>query len=123
MGVNIYAFADEASPFIDEQILVSYIFDMYGIEILDLTEFKANYPEKDGFVYIIPQGYTVYKHSNAKIAENEDGSYTVTTQVTANGHDGEDVNFVTKTLFVKNENSSLGFNIIYSEFSNNSLSM
>jgi len=115
--------ADENSEFIDEQILFSYIFDMYGIKIVDLSEYKANYPMKDGCVYIIPQGFTAYKHSNAKISENEDGSYTVTTKVEILGHDSENINITAKTLFVKNSESAFGFNIIYSEFLDNSLSI
>lgn len=115
--------ADENREFIDEQLLVSYVFDMYGIKIVDLSEYKANYPEKEGFVYIIPQGFTSYTHTSAEIIENEDGSYTVTTSVLVKGHDGEDVPLTAKTLFVKNTQSAFGFNIIYSEFTDNSLSM
>lgn len=115
--------ADENREFVDEQILISYIFDMYGIEIVDLSEYKSNYPQKEGCVYIIPQGFTSYKHSGAKLLENEDGSYTVTTQVSVEGHDGEDISLIAKTLFVKNSNSSFGFNIIYSEISDSSLTM
>lgn len=116
--------ADENGEFIEENIVTSFVFDMYGIEIIDTTEFSAGYPQKEGHLYLVPQGFTVYKHQNAEITENEDGTYTVTTQVSVDGHDGEDEVLYAKSLFTKNSKSALGFNIIYSEIcetSNNSL--
>ena len=94
---------------------------MYGIEIVDLAEYNAGYPQKDGYIYLVPQGFTVYKHSNARILENEDGTYTVTTDVSVEGHDGEYKTLTAKTMFVKNSASAFGFNIVYSEISESAL--
>ena len=109
--------ADENGEFIKEDVVTSFVFDMYGIEIIDTTEFSAGYPQKEGCLYLVPQGFTVYKHSNATITENEDGTYTVTTEVLVDGHDGENEILYAKTLFAKNSKSAFGFNIIYSQIS------
>lgn len=115
--------ADETKEFIDETVVLSYIYDMYGIKIEDASAFNSDFPQKDGYVYIIPQGFTVYKHSNAKYTQNEDGTYTVETTVSVEGHDGEIKNLTAKTLFVKNSASSFGFNIVYCEILDTALQM
>ena len=66
-------------------------------------------------MYVIPRGFSVYKHSNPVITENEDGSYTVVTAVQIFSHDSEAETAKASTLFVKNENSAFGFNIISSD--------
>jgi hypothetical protein len=121
--VALFDKAVDNGEFIDEEIVKSYIFNMYGIEIVDLTEYNKNYPLKEGCVYVIPQGFTAYKHTNASVSLNEDGSYTVTTKVSVLGHDGNSSVLTAKTLFVKNTASSFGFNIIYSEISDDTLQM
>ena len=105
--------APEAS-FMDEARVKDYIYNMYGVEAENLTAVNAAFPHKDGYVYVIPRGYTVYKHTIDSVRLNEDGSYTVTTLVTADEHDGEE-NGKAVTLFVKNSDSQFGFNIISSE--------
>lgn len=120
LSLSITANCDKAEfdgEFIKEDIVTSFVFDMYGIEIVDTKDFSAKFPEKEGFLYLSSKGYTVYNHKNAKITENEDGTYTVITEVSVDGHDGEKEILSAKTLFVKNSESVFGFNIIYSEIS------
>lgn len=124
LNFSIIANRDKAEAdgeFIKEDIVTSFVFDMYGVEIVDTTDFNAEYPQKDGYLYLVAKGFTVYKHSNAKITENEDGTYTVITDVLVDGHDGEDVALSAKTLFAKNSESAFGFNIIYSEITDSTL--
>ena len=100
--------------FIEESRVEDYLYNMYGVEVEDLSSVNADFPKKDGYVYIIPRGYTVYKHTIASVRINEDGSYTVTTNVTLDSHDGKQEGKAV-TLFVKNSDSQFGFNIISSE--------
>ena len=60
---------------------------MYGIEIDDMSQLNAEFPQIDGYLYIIPRGYTTYSHSILSVEQNEDGSYTVVSNVTVKGHD------------------------------------
>lgn len=121
LSFSIIANRDKAEDgeFIKEDIVTSFVFDMYGVEIVDTNDFNAEYPQKEGYLYLVAKGFTVYKHSNAKITENEDGTYTVITDVLVDGHDGENVTLSAKTLFAKNSESAFGFNIIYSEITDN----
>lgn len=100
--------------FMDETRVKDYLYNMYGVEVENLSSVNAEFPKKDGYVYIIPRGYTVYKHTVDSVMLNEDGSYTVTTLVNIDSHDGEE-NGRAVTLFVKNSDSQFGFNIISSD--------
>ncbi len=102
------------SSFIEESRVEDYLYNMYGVEVENLSSVNADFPKKDGYVYIIPRGYTVYKHEVASVRLNEDGSYTVTTNVTIDSHDSREEGKAV-TLFVRNNNSQFGFNIISSE--------
>lgn len=116
------AHADESGEFIKADTVYSYVYDMYGIEVAEYSQ-QENLPQKDGHLFILPQGYTTYKHSNARFTLNEDGTYTVTTSVTVSGHDSEAQILTASTLFVKNPNSIFGFNIVSSNFVVDSLSI
>ena len=105
---------DTDDSFIEESRVEDYLFNMYGVEVENLSSVNAEYPHKDGYVYIIPRGYTVYKHTIESVRLNEDGSYTVTTKVAVDLHDGTEEGKAV-TLFVKNSNSQFGFNIISSD--------
>ena len=100
--------------FIEESRVEDYLYNMYGVEVENLSSVNADFPKKDGYVYVIPRGYTVYKHTIDSVRLNEDGSYTVTTSLTLDSHDGKEEGKAV-TLFVKNSNSQFGFNIISSD--------
>lgn len=100
--------------FISEIFVKEYLFNMYGVETDSLSEINSDFPQKSGYVYIIPRGFSVFTHSIESVTENEDGSYTVITSVAVDAHDGEDT-ATAKTLFVRNEKSDFGFNIIFSD--------
>lgn len=100
--------------FIEESRVEDYLYNMYGVEVENLSSVNENFPKKDGYVYIIPRGYTVYKHTIDSVRLNEDGSYTVTTNVTIDSHDGDEEGKAV-TLFVKNSDSQFGYNIISSD--------
>ena len=119
VNLSVIALLDSADilngEFIKESDVFSFIFDMYGIEVLDAGEINADFPKKEGYIYIVPRGFTVYKHSNAQIKVNEDGSFSVSTDVSVNAHDAEEETFKAVSLFVKNSDSSFGYSLISSE--------
>ena len=100
--------------YISSGVISGYLYNMYGVEGVDFAAVTKGFPQRENYVYVIPRGFSVYKHSNPVITENEDGSYTVVTVVQIFSHDSETETAKASTLFVKNENSAFGFNIISS---------
>lgn len=98
--------------FISQQYVEGFVEDMYGVRITDKQSINADFPQKDGYYYIIPRGFATYDHEIIKVSQNEDGSFLVESDVTVCAHDDEPITLTAKSLFVKNENSAFGYNII-----------
>lgn len=113
----------EDDSFISQEIVSDFVYDMYGIEDIDYSAVNTQFAQKDGFVYIIPRGFELYNHKIVSITNNEDGSYTVKTNVTISTHDGLQIVDVCESLFVKNEASNFGYSIIYSNIGSPDLSI
>ena len=112
------ALLDKAEDgYIKQSLIAGYLYNMYGVENADFAAVTKDFPQRENYVYVIPRGFSVYKHSAPVITENEDGSYTVVTDVEISSHDSDTETAKTTTLFVKNENSAFGFNIISSDIS------
>ena len=112
------ALLDKAEDgYIKQSLIAGYLYNMYGVENADFAAVTKDFPQRENYVYVIPRGFSVYKHSAPVITENEDGSYTVVTDVEISSHDSDAENAQATTLFVKNENSAFGFNIISSDIS------
>ena len=103
--------------YISSGVISGYLYNMYGVEGVDFAAVTKDFPQRENYVYVIPRGFSVYKHSAPVITENEDGSYTVVTDVEISSHDSDVETAKATTLFVKNENSAFGFNIISSDIS------
>lgn len=101
--------------FIEDVYLKDYVFNMYGKIYDDFYDINADAPKYDGCFYVIPRGYDLYEHSIVSVTENEDGSYTVITSVIIDYHFGEKVEAVCTTLFLPNDESQFGYNILYSD--------
>ncbi len=101
--------------YIKENLVTDFVNNMYGIDVVDLSEFNSQYPHKDGYVFVVAGGFTRYNHKNISIKNNEDGTISVRTDVTVFYHDGNKDVYKANSLFVPNENSSFGYNIVYSE--------
>ena len=95
--------------------LSSFVSDMYGVEITDMSSLNSGYPQKPGYLYIVPCGFTSYEHSCPETVLNEDGTYTVTTKVKVQPHDGAEYTATAVSLFARNSSSGFGFNIICSD--------
>ncbi|MBO4432919.1 MAG: hypothetical protein J5852_05240 [Clostridia bacterium] len=102
----------ENSEYIEENLVIGFVNDMYGVKLNSINDNSAHH--KEGYVYIAPRGFTAYRHEITDINENEDGSFTVLSEVTVTPHDDDEYTATAETLFVKNENSAFGYNIIYS---------
>lgn len=112
------ALLDKAEDgYIKQSLIAGYLYNMYGVENADFATVTKDFPQRENYVYVIPRGFSVYKHSAPVITENEDGSYTVVTDVEISSHDSDVETAKATTLFVKNENSAFGFNIISSDIS------
>lgn len=103
--------------YIAESYVRDYVYNMYGVEIEDFSDINSDSPHLDGYVYIIPRGFSVFSHKIDSVSLNEDGSFTVVTSVSIDSHDGDSVSRKAVSLFVKNEHSQFGYNIISSEIS------
>lgn len=111
------------NDFVAEDYVSDYILNMYGISDINYSFINTALPTNDGYVYIAPCGYETYKHKMVSMTENEDGTYTVKTEVTVNCHDGESYTAECETLFARNEASQFGYNIIDSVITSNSVAM
>ncbi len=105
----------ETDSFIPESYVQDYLVNMYGVEIENISQMHSQFSYREGYVYVIPRGYSVYQHVIDSITENEDGSYTVVTGVSISAHDGEIINANAVSLFVKNEKSVFGYQILSSD--------
>ncbi|HCH28684.1 MAG TPA: hypothetical protein DEW35_04170 [Ruminococcaceae bacterium] len=119
-SVNRFKSRVSDEGYVSETKLCSFVYDMYGIEIVDLSALNPQYAYKPGFVYAIPS-FTEYRHTDIiRLSVNEDGTVSAVTDIEVKSLDGDTENLKAKTLFVKNENSKFGYNIVYSEiFSDN----
>ena len=109
----------ENADFIAEKYVKGFVYDMYGLQVADMSALNEGFPSKEGYVYVIPRGMVGYEHSILSVDENEDGSFTVVTEVTVDSHDSEDETFKAVSLFVKNEASAFGYNIVYCNIAEN----
>ncbi|MBP3705636.1 MAG: hypothetical protein J6J13_00085 [Clostridia bacterium] len=106
---------DETEEYIAEYHVKDYVYNMYGIEIFDMSALNADFPQRQGYVYIIPRGFDVYKHKIDTVKLNEDGTYSVTTTATVLDQYGKIEEKKVNSLFVRNEDSDFGYNLVYSD--------
>ncbi len=102
---------------VKEAYLKDYIFNMYGKIYGDFSFLGET--EKEGYVYIIPRGYSVYTHEIISVTDNKDGSYTVVSDVEISYEDGSFENLNCETVFLENSESAFGYNIMYSDILEN----
>ena len=113
--VSLRNLADE-DGFIPASAVTDYLQNFYGVSVTDFSEVNIAFEQRPGFVFLIPRGFTQYTHSVLSVVKNEDGTYTVLTDVKTQAHDDVANSMVAETLFVPNPQSDFGFSILYSEF-------
>lgn len=113
---SMLALLDRADgSFLDQVVLSDYIFNMYGKKYNGFDFLGEDLPEKSGYVYIIPKGYSTYEHKIVSVTDNNDGSFTVITNIEILGADNTVENAKCETVFLQSEESAFGYNIIYSD--------
>ena len=115
VGSDVFQEADITGA--AESFVKYYVYNMYGVEIEDFSDINSDFAHLDGYVYIIPRGFSVFSHKIDSVSLNEDGSFTVVTSVSIDSHDGDSISRKAVSLFVKNDRSRFGYNIISSEIS------
>lgn len=105
----------ENPDYITENAVEGYLYDMFGLESLDFKGINPDFPQTDGYVYILPRGYAEYEHKAVSLTKCEDGTYLFETSVNIKTHDKREENLICKTRFTPNPSSSFGFNIVTSE--------
>ena len=113
----VTALLDKADDegYVNQLYVAEFLNNMYGAAFENLDEINGEEHYKEGFVYVIPRGFTSYEHTCADVVANVDGTFTVTTDVAITLHDSEPLSLTAITHFVKNENSIFGYSIISSE--------
>ena len=113
---SVLALLDLAdNGFVSETYVSDYIFNMYGINVADFSDINVDFEQKQGYVYIVPRGYSVCEHKIVSVTDNSDGSYTVVTNVEISLDDGTVITDTATTVFLQNAESQFGYNIVYSE--------
>jgi len=85
----------EDDSYISQDIVSDFVYDMYGVEV-DYSEINTQFPQKDDYVFILPRGYELYEHTILSVVANEDGTYTVKTNIKISSHDSTVYNDVVK---------------------------
>lgn len=98
---------------ISQSLVLGFIADMYGLQVNPDAAKYDFAPASEGKFLILPRGYTEYNHTVTDVFEDE-GGFTVMSDVLIMTHDGEEYTTTAKTVFVPNMGSSFGYNIISS---------
>ena len=115
---SILALLDkEVNGEIDKSLVLGFIADMYGLQVDPAAAEYDFAPASEGMFVILPRGYTEYQHTVTEVSEDE-GGYTVSSEVVVLTHDGEEYKTTATTVIVPNEGSSFGYNIISSKINN-----
>ena len=121
-ALSLRDYADE-DGFISAEMTAAYVKNFYGVTVEDFSVINTAFEQKEGYVYLIPRGFTAYTHTLVSMIPNEDGTYTVVTRVTESDHDGEAFAATVETLFVPDAQSEFGFHIVRSVFRQDTASL
>lgn len=119
-GAVLSTLSSREGDYIPESVVKGFVEDMYGLTIASFGESPAFH--KEGYVYIIPRGFTRFTHENISVSANEDGTYTVLTDVTVDAHDSEPYKTSAVSLFAPSNDSPFGFILVYSNLAEDTLS-
>ena len=114
-AISLKSLADD-NGFIKQEAVVAFIKDLYDIDLVITDDMTPELPKKEGYVYLIPRGYTKYSHTVMDIS-HEDDILVVTSSVKVSYHDEDEISAVATTLFIENPESSFGYSILNSDIS------
>ena len=98
---------------INKELTLNFITNMYGREVDPNAAVYDFLPASEGNFAVIPRGYTVYSHKITSVVEIECG-YLVRSEMTIDPHDDTGYTVSVESVFVPNEGSSYGYNLIKS---------
>jgi len=101
--------------YISKTCVIDFVNNMYGVNVCDFECADTEENTNKDYIFVSAGGYTSYTHKNISLIHNEDGTITANTDVCIMGHDGGNIVTTASTLFVPNEKSAFGYNIVYSE--------
>ena len=108
--IMLKGYADDEG-FVKNEIVSTYIKDMYDIDV-DINEnINAGLPQKEGYVLLIPRGHSVYTHDIISVTDMED-FLLVVSEAQIRTHDGEVHTAECVTKVIENEQSIFGFSIL-----------
>lgn len=100
--------------FIPSDSVTAFIKDFYDIDMVITKNINSSLPQRDGFVYVVPRGYTTYEHDVVSVIRDGD-YYSVVSSVKINLHTGESYIATANSVFMINHDSSFGYSLISSE--------
>lgn len=100
---------------IKKTLVTDFILNMYGRVVDENSAVYDRFPASEGNFAVIPRGFDKFSH-NITFADEIDGGYVVYSVMTVDAHDGETYAVNVKSVFVPNEGSCYGYNILSSEF-------
>ena len=115
LGVEISLLEESKDGKIANSKLIDFAKNMYGIDASVFADEGKEPLSADGVTEILPRGYSVCTHKVEGVIENEDGTYTVYSAVTAENHDGFVTGYESISRFAKSEDSRFGYILIASE--------
>ncbi len=107
---------NKGKEYISENIVNSYLYNMYGFTIDDFSQINKAFPQREGYIYVLPRGYELYNHTAVNLKLNKDGSFTFITTLEITSHDRTVEKLTCETIFIENTASQLGYNIVNSTF-------
>ncbi len=109
---SIIALIDKGDEdgFIKADIVEGFVYNMYGITLNDYA-INPEFPQKDGYIFILPRGFELYDHTLTSV--EVDGDYIHTDSVlTVVSHEGYTYEYDCRSIFKVNASSAFGCNLI-----------
>ncbi len=113
---SVAALCDKADEdgYIKRELLLGFVYNMYGIGLADYKS-DERFPEKDGYVFVVPSGYDIYSHKIVSTEQNGNYLYA-TSKMELITHDGYTYEYTCRSVFKVNEASAFGYNLISSNY-------
>ncbi len=99
---------------ISQDLVLGFIAGMYGRQVNPAAAVYDFLPADEGMFAILPRGYDAYSHTVTSI-EEIDGGYKVISSVVVSPCGGFDYTTTCESLFVLNQGSAFGYNLIAAE--------
>ncbi len=110
--INLRNHADN-DGFISNAVVAAFVKDLYGIDVVFTADADSTLPQRDGYVFLVPKGFTSYNHKINSVYE--DGEFIkVISTVKISSHDG-DISYATAETIFKRSDSRFGYIIINAE--------